>query len=83
MNISVKRNKVGTFLCLYHSDNGDMSKKNDNGKKDFFEGRRYFVEQSYKDRYIGHKNLKADVEVFESGIPHVKWIKSTNYRIEV
>ena len=82
-NMSVKRNKVGTFLCLYHSDNGDMSNKNENGKKDFFEGRKYFIEQSYKDRHIGYKNLKADVEIFDSGMPYVKWIKSTNYKIEI
>ena len=42
-NIPVKRNETGTFLCLYHEDNGDLSKKNNQGKKDFIDGRNYFI----------------------------------------
>jgi glycosyltransferase involved in cell wall biosynthesis len=79
--IPVKRNEIGTFLCLYHEDNGDMSKKKEDHQADFYEGRKYFYEQAYKDRHIGYKNLTADVEEFECGIPNVKWIKSTNYKI--
>ena len=80
-NIPVKRNEVGTFWCLYHEDNGDMNKKDDSGKKDFFEGRQYFYEKAFEDRHIGHKNLIAEVEEFETGIPNLRWIKSKNYRV--
>lgn len=80
-NIPVKRNEVGTFYCLYHEDNGDMSRKIIQHQTDFAEGRRYFLEQAYKDRHIGYKNLVADVELYDCGIPNVKWIKSTNYKI--
>lgn len=79
--IPVKRNEVGTFLCLYHQDNGDMSKKDDNGRSDFFEGKKYYIEQAYKDKHIGYKNLIADVEEFSCGMENVRWIKSTNYKI--
>ena len=80
--IPVKRNEVGTFLCLYHEDNGDMSKKDNSGKTDFFEGKKYYLEQAYKDRHIGYKNLTADVQEFNCGIENVKWIKSTNYKVQ-
>lgn len=79
--IPVKRNEIGTFLCLYHEDNGDMSKKEEAHQKDFLQGREYFYKQAYKDRHIGYKNLIADIEEFDCGINNVKWIKSTNYRI--
>jgi len=79
--IPVKRNEVGTFLCLYHEDNGDMSKKKTDHQQDFYEGRKYFYEKAYNDRNIGYKNLKADIEEFDCGIENVKWIKSTNYTI--
>lgn len=79
--IPVKRNEIGTFLCLYHEDNGDMSKKEEAHQKDFLHGREYFYKQAYKDRHIGYKNLIADIEEFDCGIDNVKWIKSTNYRI--
>lgn len=79
--IPVTRNEVGTFLCLYHEDNGDMSKKEQKAQEDFYEGRKYFYEQAYTDRHIGYKNLVADVEEFDCGIENVKWIKSTNYKI--
>lgn len=80
-NIPVKRNEEGTFYCLYHEDNGDMSKKNDAGKKDFFDGRKYFIENAFNDRHIGFTNMKADVEEFDVGIPNVRWIKSKNYEV--
>lgn len=79
--IPVKRNEVGTFLCLYHEDNGDMDKKDESGKKDFFEGRQYFYEKAFEDRHIGHRNLVADVEEFEAGVPNLRWIKSKNYKV--
>lgn len=80
-NIPVKRNEIGTFLCLYHEDNGDMNKKDDLGKKDFFDGRQYFYERAFEDRHIGYKNLHADVEELETDIENVRWIKSKNYRV--
>ena len=79
--IPVKRNEVGTYLCLYHEDNGDMSRKKEDHQKDFAEGRNYFHLQAYNDRHIGYKNLSADIEEFDCGIDNVKWIKSTNYKI--
>lgn len=80
--IPVKRNEVGTFLCLYHEDNGDMSKKIEDHQKDFYEGREYFYKQAYHDRNIGHRNMKYDFEELEIGIDKVRWIKSKNYVIE-
>lgn len=80
-NIPVKRNDTGTFLCLYHEDNGDMNKKDELGKKDFFDGRKYFLEKAFEDRQIGHKNLIADVEEHETDMKNVRWIKSKNYKI--
>lgn len=79
--IPVKRNEQGTFLCLYHEDNGDMSKKEEDHQKDFFEGKQYYLTQAYNDRSIGYKNLIADVEELSTGEENVRWIKSTNYRI--
>jgi xylosylprotein 4-beta-galactosyltransferase len=80
-NISVKRNEEGTFFCLYHPDNGDMSKKDDNSIKDFIEGRRYLTEQAYNDRHIGYRNLTASVEMYQTDMNNVRWIKSTNYKV--
>lgn len=79
--IPVSRNQEGTFLCLYHEDNGDMSKKDEEGQKDFAEGRNYFHTQAYNDRHIGYRELEADVEELSTGIENVRWIKSTNYKI--
>jgi glycosyltransferase involved in cell wall biosynthesis len=79
--IPVKRNDQGTFLCLYHEDNGDMSKKDEEGRKDFFEGRDYFYQKAFHDRHIGHRNLLADVEEMETDIENVRWIKSKNYKV--
>lgn len=80
--IPVKRNEVGTFLCLYHEDNGDMSKKEIDHQKDFFEGKQYYMTQAYNDRNIGYRNLTADVEELSTGEENVRWIKSTNYKVE-
>ncbi len=79
--IPVKRNETGTFLCLYHEDNGDMSKKQIDHQKDFFEGKQYYTTQAYNDRHIGYKNLTADVEELSTGEENIRWIKSTNYKI--
>lgn len=80
--IPVKRNETGTFLCLYHEDNGDMSKKDEAGRTDFYEGRKYFYEQAYNDRTIGHRNMTYQHEELSTGIDNVRWIKSTNYEIK-
>lgn len=79
--IPVKRNETGTFLCLYHEDNGDMSKKQIDDQKDFFEGKQYYITQAYNDRHIGYKNLTADVEELSTGDENIRWIKSTNYKV--
>jgi xylosylprotein 4-beta-galactosyltransferase len=81
--IPVKRNDVGTFLCLYHEDNGDMSKKIENHQKDFYDGREYFYKQAYYDRHIGYKNMTYDFQELEVGIENVRWIKSKNYKIKL
>lgn len=81
--IPVRRNEVGTFLCLYHEDNGDMDKKEKDHQADFYQGRQYFFEKAYTDRNIGYKNLSADVEEFDCGISNIKWIKSTNYKVNI
>jgi hypothetical protein len=80
-NIPVKRNDNGTFYCLYHEDNGDMNKKDDGGKKDFYDGRKYFFENAYKERHIGYTNQTSDIEELEIDIPNVRWIKSKNYKV--
>ena len=80
--IPVKRNEEGTFLCLYHEDNGDMSKKQQDHQKDFFEGKQYYLSQAYNDRNIGYRNLTADVEELSTGEENIRWIKSTNYKVE-
>lgn len=81
--IPVKRNEVGTFLCLYHEDNGDMSKKIEDHQKDFYEGREYFYKQAYHDRYIGYKNMTYDFQELEVAIENVRWIKSKNYKVKL
>jgi len=80
--IPVKRNEEGTFLCLYHEDNGDMSKKKEDHQKDFFEGKQYYLTQAYNDRNIGYRNLTANVEELATGEENLRWIKSTNYKVE-
>lgn len=82
-NIPVKRNPEGTFYCLYHEDNGNMSNKEHYIQKDFFEGREYFLTQAYNHRNIGYKNLKATVEEVTTNMQHVRWLMSTNYEVSV
>jgi xylosylprotein 4-beta-galactosyltransferase len=77
----VKRNTEGTFLCLYHEDNGNMDKKDESTRKDFFDGRRYFYENAFEDRHIGYKNLVADIQEMETDMQNVRWIKSKNYKV--
>jgi predicted glycosyltransferase involved in capsule biosynthesis len=76
------RNKIGTFLCLYHEDNGNMSKKSLNDQRDFLEGRKIYS-QAFNYKHLGYKNVTADVEEYETGIENVRWIKSTNYQINL
>lgn len=76
------RNKVGTFYCLHHEDNGDMKRKTKEEQMDFIEGRK-LLQEVYKWKHIGHMNLSADVEEFKTDIPNLRWIKSTNYRIDI
>jgi hypothetical protein len=74
------RNEIGTFLCLYHEDNGNIAIKPKEQQQDFIEGRKIYAD-AYNYRHLGYKNVKADVEEFETGIKNVRWIKSTNYKI--
>ncbi len=75
------RNTTGTYYCLYHEDNGDIAKKPKEQQKDFIVGREIYA-NAFQYKHLGYKNVKADVEEFETGLPNVRWIKSTNYRIE-
>lgn len=77
--IPVHRNDVGTFYCLYHEDNGDIHNKSKEIQTDFFEGRKYLIEQAYAERHIGYTQLIADVEESHTDIANVRWLKSTNY----
>lgn len=74
------RNEVGTFLCLYHEDNGNIASKTAEHQKDFMEGRQMFA-KAYEYRHIGCSNVTADVEEFETGMSFLRWIKSTNYKV--
>jgi beta-1,4-galactosyltransferase 4 len=74
------RNVVGTFLCLHHEDNGNIENKSLNHQQDFFEGRKIFS-QAFNYKHLGYKNVTADVEEYETGLKNVRWIKSTNYKI--
>jgi hypothetical protein len=77
-----KRNDIGTYLCLYHEDNGNITIKPIEHQQDFIEGRQIYA-NAYKYRNVGYKNVTADVDEFDTGIPNVRWIKSTNYKIEL
>lgn len=76
-----KRNETGTFYCLYHEDNGDISKKSSDHQKDFIEGRQIYA-NAYQYKHLGYRNVKADVKEFKTELKNVRWIKSTNYKIE-
>ena len=58
-----------------------MNKKDDDGKKDFFDGKKYYIENAFKERHIGFTNLIADIEEYDVGIQNVRWIKSKNYEV--
>lgn len=76
------RNKVGTFYCLYHNDNGNMNEKKKEDVSDFIEGRNILA-NAYSYKHIGYKNLSATIKRFNSEIPNVVWIKSTNYKVTI
>lgn len=76
-----KRNEIGTYLCLHHEDNGNISLKPTDHQKDFIEGRQIYA-NAYQYRHLGYRNVKADVEEFKTELENVRWIKSTNYKIE-
>jgi hypothetical protein len=77
-----KRNDIGTYLCLHHEDNGNIAIKPIEHQQDFIEGRQIYA-NAYEYRNVGYKNVTADVDEFDTGIPNVRWIKSTNYKIEL
>jgi hypothetical protein len=57
-----------------------MDNKPEEHKKDFIEGRNLFL-KAHEYKHLGYKNVTADVEEYETGIENVRWIKSTNYKI--
>jgi hypothetical protein len=75
------RNQVGTFYCLYHEDNGNIAVLDSKRQEAFIRGRQ-ILENAFRYKDVGYKNLTADVEVYNCGISKVKWIKSTNYQIK-
>jgi glycosyltransferase involved in cell wall biosynthesis len=82
-NIPVHRNQTGTFYCLYHEDNGAIHNKPKDVQTDFVYWRKYFIERAYQERHIGYRQLTADIEESQTDIPHVRWLKSTNYSVNV
>lgn len=74
------RNAVGTFYVLYHKDNCPIADESLRWL-DFMKGRQ-LLQEAYKYRHIGYKNLTADEESFRMvEYDNVIWVKSTNYRI--
>ncbi len=43
----------------------------------------YFIERAYQERHIGYRQLTADVEESHTDIANVRWLKSTNYSVNV
>jgi hypothetical protein len=82
-NIPVHRNQTGTFYCLYHEDNGAIHNKPKDVQTDFVYWRKYFIERAYQERHIGYRQLTADVEESHTDIANVRWLKSTNYSVNV
>ena len=67
---------------MHHEDNGNIAIKPIEHQQDFIEGRQIYA-NAYEYRNVGYKNVTADVDEFDTGIPNVRWIKSTNYKIEL
>jgi len=79
-NIQCKRNNVGTFYVLNHSDNCPTAGDKDR-YIDFVNGR-LLLHNSFNQRHVGFNNLTYDHEMFYvNEVPNCKWIKSTNYKI--
>ncbi len=74
------RNQIGTFLCLYHEDNGAIHTLSEDKQQAFIKGRE-ILQNAFQYRNIGYKNISANIEEYDCGIDKVKWIKSTNYKI--
>jgi glycosyltransferase involved in cell wall biosynthesis len=81
-NIPVIRQNVGTFFCLYHEDNGAIHLKNGQHQKDFYEGKQLYL-RGYEYRHVGYNNIEYDMEELETGVDNVRWIKTTNYKINI
>lgn len=79
-NISVQRQKEGTFFCLYHEDNGAIHLKSEQVQKDFYEGKQLYL-KGYEYRHIGYRNLQYTKHELDTGLEKVRWIKSDNYTI--
>jgi len=82
-NINVNRNKVGTFYCLHHRDNGDFN-INKKESEDFIKGRKIY--KNYQDFLkIGYKNLKfnSKKEIINIQGKEIIWIKSNEFEVIV
>jgi hypothetical protein len=83
-NIPVYKNKIGTFYCLYHTDNGDFSYINKKELPDFIEGKQIYNKFNEYLHY-GFNSFKYDSKIdyieIEGMKNKLKWIKSCNYQV--
>lgn len=81
-NITPIRNEVGTFYCLYHSDNGNMAALEEEKQLAFMEGRK-ILQRAWYYKDLGYKNVEADIEKYDCGIENVIWLKITNFKFNL
>ena len=81
-NIPVQRQTEGTFFCLYHEDNGAMHLKSEQDQKDFYEGKMLYL-KGHEYKHVGYKNLEYTLENIEVNLENVRWVKSSNYKINI
>jgi xylosylprotein 4-beta-galactosyltransferase len=81
-SIPVVRQTEGTYFCLYHGDNGAMHLRSEQDQKDFYEGKMLYY-KGYEYRHVGYNNLEYSIEEIPTGLDKVRWIKSTDYKINL
>jgi hypothetical protein len=81
-SIPVVRQAEGTYFCLYHGDNGAMHLRSEQDQKDFYEGKMLYY-KGYEYRHVGYSNLEYSIEEIPTGLDKVRWIKSTDYKINL
>ena len=59
-----------------------MHNKSVDKQKDFIDGKEIY-HRAYELKDIGYTNMSWDEEVFDlEGMDNVKWVKSTNYKVD-